>query len=308
VSIEARHRERGAIVSSTEIQDPTVEELRRVAERLLLVGLREQAAREEAERLAAERAAILDELAAGVVLVDAVASITSVNDAARRLDEALQPGLGLAAYAAGGRLRRLDGHPYPFSALPAVRALRGEVVIGAEARLLRTDGSELLLHNSASPVRTREGGDGGAVWVLQDIAAEHDWARRNLPPDFLAGDLAISFASQRVTVGGVPVALTPLEYHLLLYLVQNAGHVLPAKLLLDRIWRRDYDATRDSLKVYISRLRAKIDPRSATRPIETVRGLGYRFRLPSVTGAPPPAGTPGEPGVATDLTASGFQS
>lgn len=291
-------------MSSPEVHDPTVEELRRVAERLLLAGLREQAAREEAERLAAERAAILAQLAVGVVLVDALATITSVNDAARRLDDALRPGLGLAAYAAGGRLRRLDGHPYPFSALPAVRALRGEVVIGAEARLLRADGTEILVRSSTSPVRMREGGDGGAVWVLQDVTAERDWAYRNLTPDFLAGDLAISFAARRVTVGGVPVALTPLEYHLLLYLVQNAGQVLPAKLLLDRIWRRDYDATRDSLKVYISRLRAKIDPHSVTRPIETVRGLGYRFMLPSVTGAPRSVATPGEPGV----TADAFQS
>jgi two-component system, OmpR family, response regulator PhoP len=86
--------------------------------------------------------------------------------------------------------------------------------------------------------------------------------------------------------------------------VQNAGHVLPAQLLLDRIWRRDYAPTRDSLKVYISRLCAKIDPHSVTHPIETVWGLGYRFMLPSVTGAPRSVATPGEPGV----TADAFQS
>jgi DNA-binding winged helix-turn-helix (wHTH) protein len=304
VSIEARRRERGAIVSPSEGRDPTVGELRRVAERLLLAGLREQAAREEAERLAAERAAILAQVVVGIVLVDALATVTSVNDAARRMDDALQPGLGLDAYAAGGRLRLLDGRPCPSSALPAVRALRGEVVIGAEARLLRTDGSEILLRSSASPVRTREGGGLGAVWVRQNVTAEREEALRNMAPDFLAGDIAISFADQQVTVGGVPVPLTPLEYQLLLYLVQNAGHVLPAKLLLDRIWPRDYDPTRDSLKVYISRLRAKIDPHSVTHRIETVRGLGYRFLLPDVTGAPRSVVTPVDHGA----TAHAFRS
>lgn len=213
-----------------------------------------------------------------------MASITFVNAAARRLDDVLQPGTDLAAYAASGHILLLDGRPYPFSALPAVRALHGEVVIGTEARLLRTDGTEILMRSSASPVRTRDSKQGGAVWVLQNITEERDAAFRNMAPDFVAGDLAISFPYHQVTLYGVPVKLTPMEYYLLLILVQNAGRVLPAQLLLDRIWNRDYDATRDSLKVYISRLRAKIDPQAVTHPIETVRRLGYRFVPPGMHG------------------------
>jgi nitrogen-specific signal transduction histidine kinase len=72
----------------------------------------------------------------------------------------------------------------------------------------------------------------------------------------------------------VPVPLTSLAYQRLFYLVQNAGHALPAQLLPDRLWRPDYGATRDSLKVCISRLSAKIDPRAATHPIETPRDAG----------------------------------
>ena len=237
-------------------------------------------------RQLAERAAILAQIADGVVLVNAEASITFVNDAARWLDDALLPGMSLAAYAASERILLLDGRPYPFWALPAVRALAGEQVIGVEARLRRTAGAGVLVRSNASPLQTANGRRLGAVWVLQNITAEADQVCRTMAPDFRAGDLTISFPSQQVTLDGTPVKLTPLEYQLLLYLVQNAGRVLPARLLLDRVWNQHGDATRDTLKVYISRLRAKIDPQAMTHPIETVRGLGYRYVPPALHGTP----------------------
>jgi DNA-binding response OmpR family regulator len=107
-------------------------------------------------------------------------------------------------------------------------------------------------------------------------------------PDFQAGDLAIHFQNQEVTVGGERVNLTPIEYKLLYHLARNAGRVLPQRTLLDRVWGEDYDATPDYLKVYISRLRAKIERPGSQHHIETVRGTGYRFVRPADTalGAP----------------------
>lgn len=99
-------------------------------------------------------------------------------------------------------------------------------------------------------------------------------------PDFTAGDLAIHFQSQAVTVQGERVNLTPIEYRLLYHLVRNAGRVLPQRTLLDRVWGEDYDATSDYLKVYISRLRAKLEHDGGPHYIETVRGTGYRFVQP----------------------------
>ncbi|HEV7214494.1 MAG TPA: response regulator transcription factor [Chloroflexota bacterium] len=99
-------------------------------------------------------------------------------------------------------------------------------------------------------------------------------------PDFTAGDLAIHFQNQEVTVHGERVNLTPIEFKLLYHLVRNAGRVLPQQTLLDRVWGEDYDATSDYLKVYISRLRAKLERDSDIHYIETVRGLGYRFVRP----------------------------
>jgi DNA-binding response OmpR family regulator len=99
-------------------------------------------------------------------------------------------------------------------------------------------------------------------------------------PDFTAGDLAMHFQNQEVTVKGERVNLTPIEYKLLYHLVRNAGRVLPQQTLLNRVWGEDYDATSDYLKVYISRLRAKLERAGELHHIETVRGLGYRFIRP----------------------------
>jgi DNA-binding response OmpR family regulator len=96
-------------------------------------------------------------------------------------------------------------------------------------------------------------------------------------PDVVAGDLAINFLHQRVTVDGEEVRLTPVEYKVLYHLVRHAGRVLPHQALVDHVWGPDYGATTDHLKVFISRLRAKLERPGSPRLIETERGLGYRF-------------------------------
>ncbi len=102
----------------------------------------------------------------------------------------------------------------------------------------------------------------------------------NALPDFQAGDLAINFQNHQVTLGGEPVKLTPVEYKLLYHLVRNVGRLMPHEALLDRVWGADYGATNDYLKVYVSRMRAKLEPPGAPHYIQTERGLGYRFVRP----------------------------
>ncbi len=96
-------------------------------------------------------------------------------------------------------------------------------------------------------------------------------------PDFQAGELAIHFQNQEVTVGGEQVKLTPVEYKLLYHLVRNVGHLLPHQALLDRVWGGDYVASPEYLKVFLSRLRAKLRRAHGPEYIETERGRGYRF-------------------------------
>jgi two-component system KDP operon response regulator KdpE len=99
-------------------------------------------------------------------------------------------------------------------------------------------------------------------------------------PDYQAGDLAIHFQNQEVTVAGERVNLTPVEYKLLYHLVRNAGHLLPHEALLERVWGSDYEASPEYLKVFISRLRSKLRRKGGPEYIQTERGRGYRFVRP----------------------------
>ncbi|MCC7023111.1 MAG: response regulator transcription factor [Thermomicrobiales bacterium] len=97
-------------------------------------------------------------------------------------------------------------------------------------------------------------------------------------PSFRSGDLTMDFTAHEVRRGGERVPLTATEYKLLYHLVRNAGRVLPHETLLAKVWGREYIDEVDYLRVYIRRLRRKleVDPEHPRR-ILTERGLGYRF-------------------------------
>jgi two-component system KDP operon response regulator KdpE len=100
-------------------------------------------------------------------------------------------------------------------------------------------------------------------------------------PDFVAGDLAVHFQNQAVTLAGEPVRLTPVEYRLLYHLVRNAGRLLPHQALLDRVWGVGEGASAHHLKVFVSRLRSKLERPGSPPLIVTERGIGYRFVRPT---------------------------
>jgi DNA-binding response OmpR family regulator len=111
-------------------------------------------------------------------------------------------------------------------------------------------------------------------------------------PDFVAGDLTVHFQTHTVTVRGEPVQLTPVEYKLLYHLVRNAGRLLPHEALLERVWGDDEGATTHHLKVFISRLRTKLERPGAPQYIQTERGAGYRFVRPEPATAATTTGQP----------------
>ena len=97
-------------------------------------------------------------------------------------------------------------------------------------------------------------------------------------PQFQWGDLSIDFNSHEATVAGQRVKLTPRESSLLEQLVRNAGRTVPHKTLLARAWGDEYSEDLDTLKVYVSRLRRKLEPDSQNpRLILTDKNVGYRF-------------------------------
>lgn len=95
---------------------------------------------------------------------------------------------------------------------------------------------------------------------------------------FTSGEIHVDFERRQVTVGGQPVSLTATEYRLLYHLVRNAGQILTHETLLARVWGREYTDEIDYLKVYVSRLRNKVerDPRDP-QYIITEYGVGYGF-------------------------------
>jgi DNA-binding response OmpR family regulator len=108
---------------------------------------------------------------------------------------------------------------------------------------------------------------------------------QSLPPVtgagiFEAGDLHIDYGTHEVTVRGEPVKLTPIEYKLLYQLTRNAGKVLLHDHLLTKIWGPEYLGEMDYLRIYVRRLREKLerDPQQPAH-ILTERGIGYRFAV-----------------------------
>lgn len=94
-----------------------------------------------------------------------------------------------------------------------------------------------------------------------------------------AGELKIDFDRRRVTLNGEDVRLTPTEYSLLRELATNAGKLLPHGMLLQRVWGPEYRHELDYLRVFIRRLRQKIEPNpDSPRFILTESRVGYRFR------------------------------
>lgn len=94
---------------------------------------------------------------------------------------------------------------------------------------------------------------------------------------FVADGLAIHFPSHQVHVDGRSVALTNTEYRLLYYLVRNAGRIVSHTALLKQAWGSEIYG-RDVVRVYVSRLRSKIEPdRLQPRYILTKPGMGYLF-------------------------------
>ena len=94
------------------------------------------------------------------------------------------------------------------------------------------------------------------------------------------GDVRIDFAQRKVTVRGQPVALTPTEFNLLFQLATNAGRIMTHHELLKTVWGDEYREEVHYLKVYVGRLRTKLE-RDPAKPelILTARGVGYQFAL-----------------------------
>lgn len=109
-------------------------------------------------------------------------------------------------------------------------------------------------------------------------------------PIIRVGDLEINEDSHDVTRAGEIIDLSPTEYKLLRYLMDNEGRVLSKAQILDHVWQYDWGGDAAIVESYISYLRKKVDgvytededgkKQKVTPLIQTKRGIGYMIRTP----------------------------
>jgi len=90
-------------------------------------------------------------------------------------------------------------------------------------------------------------------------------------------NIKLDSLAQTVTVDAEKVELTAYEYKVLEYLLFRKGEVVSKTVLTEHIYDEDFDRDSNVIEVFIGRLRKKIDPQGSTKPIETLRGRGYRI-------------------------------
>ena len=90
------------------------------------------------------------------------------------------------------------------------------------------------------------------------------------------GGIRLDRDRHEVTVGGAALDLTPTEFNLLAFFMNRPGRVLNREALLDNVWGADVFVTDRTVDTHVKRLRSKLG--AGADAIETVRGVGYRFR------------------------------
>jgi two-component system, OmpR family, response regulator len=113
--------------------------------------------------------------------------------------------------------------------------------------------------------------------VLRRTGAGDGGAGRSSRLSF--ADLELDEDTHEAFKAGEPVALSPTEFKLLRYFLQNPGRVLSKAQILDHVWQYDFGGDANVVESYVSYLRKKVDT-TEPRLLHTLRGVGYVLRLP----------------------------
>lgn len=100
-----------------------------------------------------------------------------------------------------------------------------------------------------------------------------------LTRDVTFGPVCLDSKAKSVKIDGAAIELTAFEFNLLEYMMHRPGHVISKSELTEHLYHQDFDRDSNVIEVFVGRLRRKLDPENSIKPIETVRGQGYRFGL-----------------------------
>ena len=171
---------------------------------------------------------------------------------------------GMDGFELLGKLRNegLDGPVLYLTAKDSVDQRIHGLTIGADDYVTKPFSLEEVITRLRVILRrgsATEGSDDGATMTYADLTLNDD--------------------THEVTKGGEIVELSPTEFNLLRYLMQNREVVLSKSKILDNVWHYDFGGDGNVVESYISYLRRKIDT-GDTPLIHTVRGVGYVLRMP----------------------------
>jgi two-component system KDP operon response regulator KdpE len=126
---------------------------------------------------------------------------------------------------------------------------------------------------------TKPFGVGELLGRIKAVLRRSHWSEPNVKEErILRGEILAELDRHRVTVRGKELELTPTEFNLLVYLMRNTGKVLSHRAILQNVWGTEYGGEAEYLRVYIGRLRQKIeiDPLKP-KYLHTEHGIGYLF-------------------------------
>ncbi|HMT13523.1 MAG TPA: response regulator transcription factor [Aestuariivirga sp.] len=112
--------------------------------------------------------------------------------------------------------------------------------------------------------------------VLARVRALLRRASGHATSELSCGPLSLDTKGARVTVNGMPVKLTSLEFRLLAYLMHHRGQVVSRTELVEHLYDQDFDRDSNTIEVFVGRLRKKL----GVDVLHTVRGMGYTLTEP----------------------------